>query len=135
MKTIVRTLLNLSVQKGEDIVYLHSSALCLCFVFEILFPAVPSWDLLAYLIPGKGSCQTGKDTCSASVWQCLLTDRVALTSTCLTCETCLFLSPAVSHRYVCSGQPCLVPALLLSYLCSNTCCPKYFGTHPAISSS
>lgn len=42
LKKSVRTLLNLSVRKGEEILYLHSSALCLHFIFEILFPAVPS---------------------------------------------------------------------------------------------
>lgn len=68
LKKSVRTLLNLSVQKGEDIVYLHSSALCLHFVFGIIFPTVLSWDPLAFLMRSKSSCQTEKGTCSASIW-------------------------------------------------------------------
>lgn len=36
LKKSVRTLLNLSVRKGEEILYLHSFALCLRFIFEIV---------------------------------------------------------------------------------------------------
>lgn len=78
LKKSVRTLLNLSVRKGEEILYLHSSALCLHFIFEILFPAVPSWDLLAFYTHNESSCQTEMSTCSASIWWCLLTHQVAL---------------------------------------------------------
>lgn len=69
MKKSVRTLLNLSVQKGEQILYSHSSALCLHFIFEIVFPAVP---------PFTHTVKTETNTYSASIWWCLLTHQVAL---------------------------------------------------------
>lgn len=45
---------------------------------------------------------------------CSIPAALMCPSTCLTCKTCLFPNPAVSHRCVCSGQLCLVPASLLS---------------------
>lgn len=116
LKKSVRTLLNLSVQKGEDIVYLHSSALCFWDYFSpcaFLGPVCLSYS--------RSGCQPAGDTHSANIEQCILTGQVANPSSTHISQHLLDLQDMsvptpchLSQISVCSEELFFVPAILLS---------------------